>query len=666
MNTKLQRPEPLTDMNMAYRTAPLATLLTLCLLGCGDESGTNGTAPASDAGAASDTSTDMGTDTAADTAPDAEPDVPPGNLPPVAVAGDDQNVLAGETVMLDGSASNDPEGEDLQFIWTQEQGNPVRFDTGSPTPVFIASEFTTEIVLALVVSDGDNLSVPDRLTIYVQGPNRAPIADAGLPQTGLLRDVVSLDGSRSQDPDGQEITYRWTQTAGPAVQLSEPGGERPRFVTNFDQATTLTFSLVVNDGEADSPPKDVTIEVRNHRPRAHAGRDGVVLLEGEFTLDGNASSDPDGDDITYRWSQVDGLPVDLVPPGSATPSFIAPDLAGPVVFQLVVHDGDTESVEDRVTVLAVGPGYVDTDRDQLRDESEAEVGTEVDSPDTDGDGIPDGWEALGHEGVDFHGIGTSPLHRDILLEVDYQGERLDEDLIAGLQAAFAGLSTENPDGETGIALHVVHDSELAPNFFCFFPGDGNEGDRSTLKRAHRDTFHKLQICTGPSLQVLTTSGRQIIVQTPPLDDDTVRANLVAAIVRGLGFNLGLRVGGSDNLDLKPNYPSVMNTGYAFSAPASFSDGTLPSLDECALTETTPFADTPVDALSFLDTYFDGGWTADETGNVDWNRNDQIDPDPYELVLRLGAEGCETLLDHDDGTTLQDSLAPALNVIELRP
>ncbi len=652
---------------MGHRTTLILLVSAfLSLTACGGDDGGGGTSPIPDAGI--DATPDAEPDTGEpDVGDEVGEDVPPRNMAPTAVAGEDQMVEALTMVQLDGSASSDPEGDTLTYIWTQEQGQTVRFDMSQPSPGFMAPANTTEIILALVVSDGDNLSVPDRVTVRVQGPNRAPVADAGADRTVLIDDVVALDGGRSRDPDeGDVITYAWTQLDGPTVQLSDSNAVDPRFRTDgLEEGATLTFALVVSDAELESNPSEVVVTVRNQRPIAHAGRDGVVLQEGEYTLDGTGSTDPDGDDLTYRWSQVGGLEVTLAPAGSPTPSFVAPELAGPVEFQLIVHDGEAESVADRVTVLAVGNDWADDDQDQLRNETETELGSDPNNPDTDNDGIPDGWEELTHEGIDYHGLGCSALHRDLLIEVDYQGEMLPDELIADLEAAFAALPVENPDGETGIALHVVHDAQLADNFLCYYPGDGNAGDRSELQRLHRDTFHKVQICVGEDVRLLSRADRGIVLEAPAPTDEVTRARVVRAILRGLGFELGLSVGGGDNTDLKPNYPSVMNTAYTITGDATFSAGSLPDLDECALTETTPFGDAPVDSLGFLDDYLGMDWTVDGDGNVDWNGNNAIDDAPYELILRPGGVTCQTLADHADGATISEQLAPTLDVEELR-
>src|SRR5690349_16533893 len=80
--------------------------------------------------------------------------------------------------------------------------------------------------------------------------NIIPTADAGAGQAANSGSSVTLDGSRSKDPDGFIASYAWTQTGGsPTVTLSSTSAAQPTFTApTVNALTTLTFSLVVTDG----------------------------------------------------------------------------------------------------------------------------------------------------------------------------------------------------------------------------------------------------------------------------------------------------------------------------------------------------------------------------------------------------------------------------------
>ncbi len=123
----------------------------------------------------------------------------------------------------------------------------------------------------------------------------------------------------STDPEDQTITYAWTQvdgdlvtpvTTGPdAVTLSGATTPMPTFTAPGTGPSTLHFKLVVTDQfGAVSTPDTVDISVNaNGAPTSNAGPDQSGIVAGTtVTLDGSASTDPEGKPVTYAWSQVDG------------------------------------------------------------------------------------------------------------------------------------------------------------------------------------------------------------------------------------------------------------------------------------------------------------------------------------------------------------------------
>ena len=283
------------------------------------------------------------------------------NLPPVANAGQDQQVRVGDLVTLDGRNSYDPDGDLITYNWTITSA-PSGSSAALNNPTSVMPSFVPDrpgnYIILLTVNDGQVNSSPDDVIVIAAQPNVAPTAIAGPDQSVVTGSQVFLDGRGSFDPDGDPLTYRWqliSLPAGSTAFLDNPSSPTPTFVADKDGQYVIV--LTVNDGELDSLPDDVVVvsATPNAPPVAYAGDDQTVPRNTMISLSASGSYDPDNDPLTYVWSIVsspEGSTSQFDDPASPTPKILV-DREGDYVFRLAVSDGQLYSDPDTVVVKAV-------------------------------------------------------------------------------------------------------------------------------------------------------------------------------------------------------------------------------------------------------------------------------------------------------------------------
>ncbi len=239
------------------------------------------------------------------------------NTKPVADADADQAVLEGNPATLDGSGSSDANNDSLTYAWAimaSPEGSNASLSESNVVMPALTTDMSGIHVVALVVNDGTDDSEADTVMVMVGGENTAPVANAGANQTVVEGNNAMMDGSASADADGNALTFKWSFTSSPVndpdPMLTNPDTATPTFPANV--TGTYSVQLIVNDGTVDSEPATATIMVGdgNTPPVASAGPDQAVFSEEEVALDGSASTDADGNPLTYSWT------ITSIPPGS--------------------------------------------------------------------------------------------------------------------------------------------------------------------------------------------------------------------------------------------------------------------------------------------------------------------------------------------------------------
>lgn len=293
-----------------------------------------------------------------------------GNARPVAEAGAYQEVSVGDTVQLNGTAT-DADDNSLSYNWSFQPGSAsaTLSSTTSATTTFVADS-DTDYMLDLVVNDGAVDSASN--TVIIRSKNSdfsLPVAVAGTDQFVNIGSQVQLNGQNSYSAYGNPLSYNWRmlyRPTGSSTQLTDKTGMQPSFIA--DVAGAYLIRLRVNDGFRDSSrslddiyeDRVVVIASNNQLPIADGGVDQSVNTGVTVNLNGNGSSDPEMQTLTYVWTlikQPTGSTAALSSLDTQTTQ-LTPDRDGNYLVRLVVNDGTDDSYPDivRVTTSSLGGG----------------------------------------------------------------------------------------------------------------------------------------------------------------------------------------------------------------------------------------------------------------------------------------------------------------------
>lgn len=219
------------------------------------------------------------------------------NQPPIADAGEDKTVCAGEVVLFDGSGTIDPEGGLLKYYW--DFGDGTSAEGLNPTKTY---DLGGVYEVTLTVKDDSNLPCSTDVDQIVVNVAESPVANAGEDQTVCANTVVQFDGNKSIDYDGVVNNFSWDFGDG-----STGGGAAPTHVYTtpgtYRVLLTITGDLV---GECDNTDKDEMIVTVLDAPIPAFTYPEIAAVNSPVSFDGS-KSDGKGATITnWVWDFGDG------------------------------------------------------------------------------------------------------------------------------------------------------------------------------------------------------------------------------------------------------------------------------------------------------------------------------------------------------------------------
>ena len=160
----------------------------------------------------------------------------------IADAGQDINAEIDEVITFDASASSispDTEVTTINYSWDWDGDGTYdeTVETATITHIFTKAG-TYEVVLK--VTAFKDIEDTDTVTVTINEPNQAPIANPGGPYTATAGKELAFDGSKSIDSDGSIVEYIWDMGDGKTASGAKP-------VYTYAKAGEYTVTLKVKD-----------------------------------------------------------------------------------------------------------------------------------------------------------------------------------------------------------------------------------------------------------------------------------------------------------------------------------------------------------------------------------------------------------------------------------
>lgn len=473
-------------------------------------------------------------------------------------------------------------------------------DATSATPPLTSRGRAAPVLLAALL-----------LTTLAACETQAPTFNATVPDPVFPRQIVAVDGA-----DLSLGNVRWD-----AGQPSETGVEQALFSARFFQvpqsASAGGHPVLIRNDEGNSATRSVQVQTLDGSWPAPRITDVTFRLFNAGTSDASAwlmVTAANGD--AEATVSVDGTDEDAVL-YSALPSdhFNAHDASTfryPIYHYaqyIVPVDGLSLGSSVGVTVTNTG-GQTSGTYSLSVPASEADL-------DSDGDGLKDDWEENGYDAdgngtvdVDLPAMGADPHRKDVFVEVDWvAAAQPNGGIWADIEDVFDAAPVMNPDGSTGITIHIdrgqggaftdggdtltpthsVMDFGPAPsgvsNYVNFYTYKNNFFDGDRLDVFHYAVFGVARPFNSSGRGEILGNDFMVTFATFSVWPQDIAQ--VGTFVHELGHNLDLRHGAptgrpTPNTTFQPNQPSTMNYRYQFGGVSEDCDWTSENLHTFAV------------------------------------------------------------------------------------
>ena len=416
------------------------------------------------------------------------------SLPLVASAGGPYSGTEGGVVTFDGTASSDPDGDALTYAW--DFGDGATGTGATPTHAYADDGSYT---VSLTVSDGSGST--GTATAGASIANAPPAVSAGADVTIADGQALSLSASFSDAGAGDGpwgYTVDWGDaTASVTGSLASQGALGAAHTYAAPGTYTVTVTVTDKDGAGVSDALVATVTAVKPVARAggpYSGTEGAAIA-----FDGSASSDPNGDALSYSWSFGDGATGT-----GATPSHAYEDNGTYTVTLTVSDAGGASSTATATANVANSPPVVNAGPDAAINEGQtlnvsatfSDAGT-ADGPWTYsvdwGDGSAATTGSLSSQGAFAvnHPYAAPGTYTATLTVTDESGAGVSDALTVTVAAAKPTARPGGPyTGTEGAAVSFDGSASSDPNgdalAYAWNFGDGSTGTGPAPTHVYRD------------------------------------------------------------------------------------------------------------------------------------------------------------------------------------
>ncbi|WP_087017122.1 leucine-rich repeat domain-containing protein [Thaumasiovibrio subtropicus] len=271
-------------------------------------------------------------------------------------AGENQTVIAGETVTLTGTFDSTLEG-----TWFQDAGTKVTLAVvNSHTVTFTAPDLsdTETLRFELLVKHPDHPDQVSNDAVYITIKPKPTLSFVLKgPRLGIEEGKAATIHNEITLMNGETLDkVTWTQTQGETVTIQSQSDAQLTFIApnSSEQTPIVSFSVTVKGQSGVSVTESIDIHIfpKPKRPIVDAGPNKTILSNHTTYLLGSVKGN-----VAVQWEQVSGPQGKITSPNTQSTGYIAPKVteATQVVLQLWAYNAYDREIKssDEVTITVL-------------------------------------------------------------------------------------------------------------------------------------------------------------------------------------------------------------------------------------------------------------------------------------------------------------------------